>query len=431
MRRTALLWIAGSSALLLPAAARPRYGGVLRVQQHATVRSIDPSDWPADSGEGAAKEKLVSQVFETLVVLNDKGEPRPLLAVSWTHEPARKRWVFTPRPNVELHNEEIWKPAGGVITVPDDRAIEDILRDLARPRNAIAVRLSDGTLAGTGPFRVVRWEAGKSVELAAHENYWGGRPFLDGIEVRMGRSYREQSVDFELGQADVIELPIADTRRARDRGARVAVSAPVEILAIVFDAAKPDGDRTREGLALSFDRAAMHSVLLQKQGESSAALLPQWLSGFAFLFPAERNLAAARTLAAGSAPVSLLYDRQDALARAVAERIVVNAGEAGLAVRPVQAGPAEAKLVRLRIPGPDPRLALESFAAALQVKAAPPLDLFEWERSLLAGFRVIPLFHLPAAYQVSPRVHNWIGAPWVVGDRWQLGDVWLESKMAP
>lgn len=38
---------------------------------------------------------------------------------------------------------------------------------------------------GTGPFRIVRWTRGKSIELAANPGYWRGRPKLDGIEYRI------------------------------------------------------------------------------------------------------------------------------------------------------------------------------------------------------------------------------------------------------
>src|SRR5882724_1324230 len=122
MRRTLLLWIAVAS--LLVAARRPRYGGELRVE----TRSSDFLD---------------GLVFETLVRLDERGEPMPWLATSWSHDAAGKRWVFTPRSGVTLHDGAAWSP--GMIAVADDRPIESILRDLARPKNAIKV--------ATGPFR--------------------------------------------------------------------------------------------------------------------------------------------------------------------------------------------------------------------------------------------------------------------------------------
>ncbi len=155
MRLTALPPIAAVSLLLVAgawAARRPRYGGVLRVESRAVVRNLDPTDVAVDPLEAALKEKLTAQVFETLVRLDEKGTPRPLLATSWTHDTARRRWVFTARPGVEFHNGAAWAPPGGVVNVADDRSLEQILVELSRPRSAVVLRLPDGSLAGTGPL---------------------------------------------------------------------------------------------------------------------------------------------------------------------------------------------------------------------------------------------------------------------------------------
>jgi hypothetical protein len=48
--------------------------------------------------------------------------------------------------------------------------------------------------------------------------------------------------------------------------------------------------RLREALSSSLDRGTMAGALLQKQAEPATALLPEWLSGYAFLFAGDRNL---------------------------------------------------------------------------------------------------------------------------------------------
>jgi peptide/nickel transport system substrate-binding protein len=424
MRRTLSRSIAAASAIILAgsldAARRPRYGGVLRVEVSAAVQTLDPADWPADPAEAALKARLAGLVFETLVRLDEKGRPQPCLATSWSHDAAGRRWIFTPRANVMLHNGATWRPEEGALAVPDDRPIERILSDLARPRNAVVVRLPDGALAGTGPFSVARWEAGKSVTLAAHGAYWGGRPYLDSIEVRMGRTdRRQQALDFEAGSADAIEAAVTDVRRLRQRNVNVAVSPSLEIVALVFDGPRAVAPQAQQALALSIDRTAIHTVLLQRQGEISAALLPQWLSGYSFVFPQARDLVRARQLASGAPPLSLAYDRSDALARAIAERIAVNAMEAGIAVR-VVAGTGDARIVRLRLASADAETALDDLAAQLKIQTPPSATgLYNTERAMLGGGRVNPLFHLPAAWQLSSKVHGWNG-----DGRWE--DVWLE-----
>ena len=102
-----------------------------------------------------------------------------------------------------------------------------------------------------------------------------GRPaFLDAIEVQMGRSLRDQLVDLEVGKADIVELGPNDLRHASERGGTVWSSLPLDLIALVVTPGRAEDSRVRQALALSIDRAAMHNVLLQKQGEVTAALLP-------------------------------------------------------------------------------------------------------------------------------------------------------------
>ena len=137
-------------------------------------------------------------------------------------------------------------------------------------------------LLGAG-FTIARWEAGRLAVYEADENAVGGRPFLAGVEILLGRSLRDQASDLDLGKADVVELGPNDLRR-QPAGRRMWTSSPVRVLALVFAPHFEDA-RLREALALAVDRSAIHTVLLQRQGEISGALLPQWLSGYAFLFP--------------------------------------------------------------------------------------------------------------------------------------------------
>ena len=52
------------------------------------------------------------------------------------------------------------------------------------------------------------------------------------------------------------------------------------------------------------------------QGAPAATLLPQWLSGYSFLFPDARDLERARQVAPrGAAPIAIAYDPQDSGAR--------------------------------------------------------------------------------------------------------------------
>lgn len=419
MKRIPSRWIAAASALvalgMLHAARRPRYGGELRVEMRAALRTLDPS---ADSDQQTleARTQLSPAVFETLIRFDEHGDPQPCLATSWTHDAARKRWVFTARTNVLLHNGATWSPKGGVIEVPDDRPLAAILRDLALSSRAIVERAEDGSLLGTGPFRIARWEAEKSARLVAHDGYWAGRPFLEAIEIRMGRALRDQEADLESGRTDVAEILVTDQRRLRQKGVAISNTPFTETLALIFENPRVP-NTTREALALSIDRATINNVLLQKQGEPSAALLPRWLSGYSFLFPVARNVARARQLAVSSTPLAFAYDRQDAILRPVGERIAVNASEAGIVLR-TSTGPADVRLLRLPITSRDSWTSLENLAAMLKIPFPAASGPFEAESALLTGDRIIPLVHMPQMWATGGAVRNWP----------RLADVWLDSS---
>ncbi len=43
-----------------------------------------------------AAETAAAAIFDTLVTLDDKGQPQPKLALSWTHSDDYKTWTFSP-----------------------------------------------------------------------------------------------------------------------------------------------------------------------------------------------------------------------------------------------------------------------------------------------------------------------------------------------
>jgi peptide/nickel transport system substrate-binding protein len=389
---------------------------------------------------------LRSFVSETLVRLDAAGTPQPWLAVSWQHDAAAKRWQFNLRPGVKLHDGSPLTPAAVAVSLqaalPDlsiAATTDGITIHANRPLPDLPLDLAHSGWLDTGPFRQTAYEPGRHAAFTANEDYWGGRPFLDAVDVQLGRSLRDQLADLELGKADVVEIGPADLRRASEHGRAVWQSAAVSLLALAFAPGHTDDARLREALALSIDRAAMHSVLLQKQGEPTAALLPQWISGYAFAFPTALDLPRARALANALPPASrtltLAYDPAMRAARSLAERVAVNARDAGLAVQVSPQNPnADVRLVEVRLASLDPERALAGLAAALGLPtpaaAATPAALYESERRLLEGFRAIPLFHLPVLYGAASRVRVYAPPPVTRLGDWRFADVWL-SEAAP
>jgi peptide/nickel transport system substrate-binding protein len=453
MKRSASALIAATSLLIATgsmAATRPRYGGTLRIAVQIALTSLDPAD--STQPDSLTRRNLTRLIFDTLVDLDDRGTLQPAIATSWEPEPGNQRWHFYLRPGMSFHDATVvssdavaaslrtanpnWKvfSSGNAVVVECDSPNPHLPVELALPRNGIAKR-EGGKLLGSGPFAISHWDPGKKLELSARDDYWRGRVFLDSIEIEMGRNSREQLIELDLGKAEVIEIAPEQAHRAAMEGRAARSSAPFELMALVFsrDPQTPDEARQRQVLALSIDRVSMNNVLLQGAAEPTGALLPDWMTGYGFLFPSEADLSRARQLRSEIryAPSwSLGYDANDALARVVAERITLNARDAGLSVQLTNGGTSDFRLIRIPLASPDAALALTKLAENLklpQPKFASDAssDLYTAETSLLESKRIIPLLHLKATIAGAVPVKNWLAG---LDGSWRIQDVWLATE---
>ena len=453
MRRFDWRWFVVSSMMVVAVAAdaetRPQYGGVLHVAMRAAPASLDPAD--STQPDSFARRSLAMLMFDTLVSADENGRVQPSLATAWQPDPGSQHWRFRIRPGVKFHDgtpltAEIAagslraaNPSWNVIADADadavviewDNSNPDLLAELALPRNAIARRNGDSKPSGTGPFHIVDWQPGKKLTLAAEENCWRGRPFLDAIEIETGKSFRDQMTALELGKGALVEVAPEQAHRVSQERRRLEASMPVELLTLVFarDAATPEEKLLRQALALSVERASIRSVLLQGAGQPAAGILPNWLSGYGFVFPTDADLPRARQ-ARNQVPRNptwtLGYDGTDPLARLLAERIALNAKDAGLLLQPTLATTADLRLLRIPLASIDPWIALADVASLaglpLGKKQGGVEDLYASEAALLATQRVISLFHLPVSYASASTLKDWALRP---DGSWSLADAWL------
>jgi peptide/nickel transport system substrate-binding protein len=451
--------------------------------------------------ESATNEKLGALVFDRLVALDNYGRFQPQLATEWSHDAGFKRWVFALRPGVKFSDGTLLSSAdvatalqpllpsgqqivssGNGVVVQSSAAMPDLLEELASGR-FFAYRVQpDGTLMGTGPFFVSEAANGSRgpssskmgagdldpatsspgmnkttrMRFHANEEIWSGRPFLDAIEVTLGVPLLRQLLDLQLGKADLVELSPELVRRAVQDNQRVWSSAPVTLYGLRFDDAQPAGPaaKLREAVSLSLDRQTMANVLLQRQAEPASALLPQWLSGYAFLFTMDTNIERAKeiratlpaNMAAGAQPLRLRVDVPGDLAKLLGERVAVNARQAAILVEVVNRAAFGGATGETTTPGHpvsglhlfswhysslSPRVELESMVSALRlaessenaVSSADPEQLYAREKKLLEERRALPLIALPEYVGLSQKVRDWMPARW---GEWHLADVWLD-----
>ena len=208
----------------------------------------------------------------------------------------------------------------------------------------------------------------------------------------------------------------------------------MELLALIFtrDVASPDDKLLRDALALSVERGSIRSVLLQGAGQAAASILPNWISGYGFVFPTDADLTRARQAREQVHTIprwTIGYDADDPAARLLAERLALNARDAGLSLQPTTSTAVDVRLARIPLASADPWIALANVTAiaglpGLKNTGRSVEDLYAAEQADLATQRVIPLFHLPASYAATPVLKNWILRP---DGTWSVADAWLGS----
>jgi hypothetical protein len=171
----------------------------------------------------------------------------------------------------------------------------------------------------------------------------------------------------------------------------------------------------------------MVTVLTQRKGEAAFGLLPQWLSGYAFLFATTPDVPRARQIVSQLhlSSLTLSYPGNDSFARSVADRVALNARDAGINLQPTPGANANVRLLRWALESRDAANELTRLFAILGVSEQPD-SLYDAERATLEEGRLIPLLYLPAVYGISPRVHGWDAAqkqdPFVL----HLENIWVD-----
>jgi peptide/nickel transport system substrate-binding protein len=421
LRRIAISCLVIAGIAPAQARTRPHYGDVLRVE-------IAGDAWQRPGG--VARRLVLDGLTEEA----PDGSIRPGLAVSWTAENNEHRWQFRLRSGVRFHDGSAVTstavaaslmsacaakcPWGNIhalsssIVFTSDEPMRQLPALLAGDEFLIAKSgaTSDG---GSGPFQVSGFR-NSVLTLTANDSSWQGRPFLDGIEIRVHRAVSDQWMDLAAGRADLVEVPAERIRQAQQQHLSLMISSPVEVLALELqDSGVLASASLRSAIGYAIDRGALANVIFQRQGIPTAALLPQNVSGFAFLFSADRDLNKAHELRGGAASPALQLEAEgDGALQLAAQRIVLNLREAGFNVQMARpgAGQPAMHLRLLRVESTDPAADLAQMtratAIAVPVFSSDPAAVYRAERELLERKTLIPLLDLPLAYAVGTRVRD-------------------------
>ena len=90
-------------ALFASPAVAQKQGGSITVGLELDIAGFDPLKVGVFD---TASFTAAAAIFDTLTTLDDKGEPQPKLALSWTHSDDFKTWTFKLRTGLKFHDNE-------------------------------------------------------------------------------------------------------------------------------------------------------------------------------------------------------------------------------------------------------------------------------------------------------------------------------------
>ncbi|GAB2976299.1 ABC transporter substrate-binding protein [Saccharothrix stipae] len=285
------------------AASTPRDGGRLRAAfaGGGAKEVLDPH--LANLFVEAARSKAL---YDKLADLGPDVAAQPRLAEKWEPDAGLTRWRITLR-QAAFHNGQpvraddvlasyarILDPGRAfraksslaLIDLPNSRAVDDRTVEFALKRpfvefpNALAAFgayiLPAGTEdftapVGSGPFRFVSFEPGKSVLLKRHAEYWEGAPHLDELEFVIANEESARANALLGGQVEYAHDLTPTTARSHAAGDRMAIhrapNSAVQAFAMKLDRPPFDNRDLREALFLLADRPQLVESVLAGSGQ--------------------------------------------------------------------------------------------------------------------------------------------------------------------
>jgi hypothetical protein len=151
------------------------------------------------------------------------------------------------------------------------------------------------------------------------------------------------------------------------------------------------------------------------------------------------------TLPRAQRALTLRVDASDPVARSIADRIAVDARQAGFALTvqaPTGLAPRpDVRLLRLPLAATSPGRALAAAMAALGARTlayvagepapapdAPLTEIYRVERALLERSIIVPVVHVPEIYGLGERLDSWNGPVVGATGALNLADVWLRAE---
>lgn len=310
---------------------------VLRLPLEGDLQTLDPS-----ALSDPVSTRVVWQVFEGLVGLDDEGRVVPVLAASWEAREQGRQWVFQLRRGVLFHDHPAFDAPGvsqeveaadvvfslqrvargfgsfvfqGLVEGFDEfidgrRSVlsgvratgpHEVTISLTRPDPAFIHRISSPYLAvmsqevvesegeafghdvavGTGPFVLVE-RLPNEVRLMRNPGYWGKtRGNIDELLFRVAKNPQLRAAGLRSGAFDLISLP-PEVSSAAFEGNEFAVHRfqTFNVHYLGVDAAQVQDAALRRAISLAIDRERIVESVFHDSAVAAAGPIPLGMLGY-------------------------------------------------------------------------------------------------------------------------------------------------------
>jgi peptide/nickel transport system substrate-binding protein len=321
-----------------PASGEQPTGGTVRIGIGGSPDSLNP-------GNGLLSEAydLYELVYDSPIGINQAGDFVPELATEWSVADDGTTWTMTIRDDAVFHDGEpvtaedvafsiqLYKDTEDfpympsyasyfeTIEAPDETTVvlttaepignfeanivfmyvlpKHIWEDAGDP-----IEFQNREMIGTGPFKLAEYERRQFTRLEANDDYWGGRPNIDGVILQTYRNADARVQALMNGEVDAISEfpPTAFTTldNAENVQTHVAdVAAGGTIRDILFNMVSPEdcptddgGECTghpalqevevRQALAMAMDKQQIIDVALLGLGSQGVGFVPPGLGDY-------------------------------------------------------------------------------------------------------------------------------------------------------
>jgi oligopeptide transport system substrate-binding protein len=314
-----------------------QFGGTFRRMLGANPVTLDPALVTDNYGI-----TVVNQIFDGLVQFDANLKPIPALAEFWEGSRDGRTWTFALRQGVKFHNgrevtaqdvvysftrlldatrplpvAQLFQHIQGAkefrqgkaprvqgLQAPDRHTVRMVLEEPLAPRLTLLGLANTAVMpqeevekpggdfghapVGTGPFKFVRWQPNQEIVLAANDQYYEGRPFLDTVvfKIFVGTKLEEAFAEFLKENLEEMIIPSGKVDEVRVnpqyRQYQHFRKPTLGLLYLGFNTQmKPFDDwRVRQAFNYAANKEVIVREIARMGHVPAVGALPPWLPGY-------------------------------------------------------------------------------------------------------------------------------------------------------